>query len=197
MFSWLKPATVFLRQSSFHQLHTGLKSLPLFKWKTLENSEQLCSCKAVVYASLPCRSSSSLSPEDKFFAPSPYRKKVPKRYGYENKLFDGGPLPRLDEPIKSLKPYKPKDSWSKDRALFGQNDYIDILGDGSVVPKDLIRGPRWLLGWRGNEFQRLIRKMKTVGHLMRDIYPTYYHNNWKRIKFLYKKYNIKRGKRVR
>ncbi|KAL3862622.1 hypothetical protein ACJMK2_008577 [Sinanodonta woodiana] len=203
MFSWLKPALALLREPSIHQLHSGLKSLPLFQWKTIGNSEQLCTCKAVAYASVPCRAlvpcraSSSLSPEDTFFTPSPYKKKAPRRYGYENKLFGGGLLPRLEEPLKRLKPYKPKDSWSKDRALFGQNDYIDILGDGSVVPKDLIKGPRWLLGWRGNELQRLLRKMKTVGYLMKDIYPTYYHNNWKRIRFLYKKYNIKRGKRIR
>jgi hypothetical protein len=36
----------------------------------------------------------------------------------------------------------------------------DILGDGNVRPVDLMRGPSWLRGFRGNEMQRIIRQLK-------------------------------------
>lgn len=130
--------------------------------------------------------------------PSPYRTPGPRRYGYESKFFTGGLLPRGEElePLRSLPRYKVVDKWGKKRALFGQNDYIDILGDGSVKPVDLIHGPDWLIGFKGNELQRLVRRVNFHGDKLKLLYPHKYHNIQKRIFFLYKKYNIKRGKRV-
>ncbi|XP_067402043.1 large ribosomal subunit protein mL51 isoform X2 [Emydura macquarii macquarii] len=85
-------------------------------------------------------------------------------------------------------PPEPKevDRWTEKRALFGVYDNIGILGDFQVHPKNLIRGPRWLRGWRGNELQRCIRKRKIVGAQMFD---QDYKNLNKRIRFLYKRFN--------
>ncbi|CAI9740598.1 ribosomal L51, mitochondrial [Octopus vulgaris] len=70
----------------------------------------------------------------------------------------------------------------------------DILGDGKVTPKDLIQGPPWLKGFKGNEMQRLIRQIKYEGHHLRFYYPTKHHKLRKRIKYLYKFYNHRRHK---
>lgn len=53
-------------------------------------------------------------------------------------------------------------------------------------PKELIRGPRWLRGWKGNELQRCIRKKKMVGNRM---FIDDLHNLNKRISYLYKHFN--------
>lgn len=48
-------------------------------------------------------------------------------------------------------------------------------------------------GFNGNELQRLVRRMSAERHIIKQLYPTRYEQMWKRIKFLYKKYNQKRG----
>jgi len=113
-------------------------------------------------------------------------------------MYTGGLLPRPegkyeDIPVK-MPEYKGKtyNAWSKERALFGQNDYIDILGDGTIHPYQLMKGPLWLRGFKGNEMQRLIRRMKFEGKMLKDQYPTKYHKIRKQIWFLYKKYNQQR-----
>merc|ERR1719334_2193220 len=83
--------------------------------------------------------------------PSPYKNPGPRRYGYECLYKRDGVLPRDNKPNVSLEPFQPINQWDKEDACFGQNDYIDILGDGDIHPADLIKGPRWLIAFKGNE----------------------------------------------
>ncbi|VDI55945.1 large subunit ribosomal protein L51 [Mytilus galloprovincialis] len=134
---------------------------------------------------------------DKMYEPqSPYREHWPRRYGWDNKLFGGGALPKLDEPLKFALKQKDKDYWDKEHALFGQNDYIDILGDGNVRPVDLMKGPSWIRGFKGNEMQRIIRRLQFDGHKLQQLYPTKFHMIQKRLDYLYKHYNLRRSNAI-
>ncbi|KAE8590330.1 hypothetical protein XENTR_v10018022 [Xenopus tropicalis] len=81
---------------------------------------------------------------------------------------------------------KNTDRWDHKRALYGVYDNIGILGDFKAHPRDLIIGPSWLRGWKGNELQRCIRKRQMVGPRM--FYEDRENLN-KRIRFLYKRFN--------
>ncbi|XP_069834982.1 large ribosomal subunit protein mL51 [Dendropsophus ebraccatus] len=81
---------------------------------------------------------------------------------------------------------KNTDRWTQKRAQFGVYDNIGILGDFKAHPKQLIVGPNWLRGWRGNELQRCIRKRNMIGSRM---FYEERHNLNKRIRFLYKRFN--------
>ncbi|CAG0913804.1 unnamed protein product [Notodromas monacha] len=98
---------------------------------------------------------------------------------------------------KQLVPvYRPKDVWSERRALFGQNDYIDILGSGKVHPVDLMYNvPKWLRGFRGNEMQMLVRKRKIFGAWMQEHRPKKWMDMEKRVRYLYKRLNHKKESR--
>ncbi|KAK7797805.1 hypothetical protein U0070_002918 [Myodes glareolus] len=86
----------------------------------------------------------------------------------------------------TLPPPRVVDRWNEKRALFGVYDNIGILGNFEKHPKELIKGPVWLRGWRGNELQRCIRKEKVVGSRM---FAEDLHNLNKRIRYLYKHFN--------
>ncbi len=121
-----------------------------------------------------------------------------RRFGYKyNQHFTGGLLPRPDpklndEPL-AMPEYKPTDRWTVKKATFGQNDYIDILGNGTVKPVDLIIGPDWLVGFKGNELQRLNRQIRFHGSELKAKNPNKFHDINKRIKYLTWRYRVKFG----
>ncbi|XP_024435098.2 large ribosomal subunit protein mL51 [Desmodus rotundus] len=86
----------------------------------------------------------------------------------------------------TVPPRKVVDRWNEKRAMFGVYDNIGILGNFETHPRQLIRGPKWLRGWKGNELQRCIRKKKMVGNRM---FFDDLHNLNKRISYLYKHFN--------
>ncbi|KAI0986342.1 hypothetical protein GJ496_005823 [Pomphorhynchus laevis] len=119
-----------------------------------------------------------------------------KNYGWDPEYFQGGQLPRYKKLTPDIpKLCKPqhivKDAWSPNRATFGQNDFIDILGDGGIDLRYLMPGPRWLKGFKGNEYQRLLRQIRMDGPIIKRKCPQHYHNILIRMKYLYWRYNYK------
>lgn len=130
-----------------------------------------------------------------FDTPSPYKARKGVRRFYEYKLHAGGILPRPEGKWEDIPLPMPEwdrakmDNWTSKKALFGQNDYIDILGDGTLHPWQLIHAPVWLKGYSGNELQRTARRLAMQGKFLREMYPTKYHKLTKNLYYQFKKLN--------
>lgn len=105
-----------------------------------------------------------------------------------------GLLPRVKgdvAPLRTVPSDRKPNPWRPKDALFGQNDYIDILGDGSINPTQLMTStPHWLKNFRGNEMQMLIRR-RTAFRYWQWCRPKKWTELNLRIDRLYRKLNYK------
>jgi len=105
-----------------------------------------------------------------------------------------GTLPRVPSgKALPVPPYVPSKVWCERKALFGQNDYIDILGDDeNIHPVKFAYGvPGWLRGFKGHEYHMLLRKRNVFGANIRASSPRTQHFMKKRLKYLYRRLNYK------
>lgn len=115
-----------------------------------------------------------------------------RRYGYEEKILNRGPLPHVKHDKHLPGPqYIPQSNWSKDKALFGQNDYIDIFSGNLIHPTKIhYEVPFHLRGFKGNEYQCLLRSQRMMKHgKLPYQFPSEWNKMNKRIKYLYKYLN--------
>lgn len=105
--------------------------------------------------------------------------------GYRAEYYKGGPKPRFNDDEKEyMKKYMtmnaPFDEWTEEKALFGQNDYIDILGDGNLSIRELnVDAPAYLRGWgvKGDtfeetQFHHVMRRLHFEEDYLLNLRPT-------------------------
>lgn len=116
-----------------------------------------------------------------------------RRFGYEEIAISTGLLPHIKhEKHLPGNQFIPVNQWTEKKARFGQNDYIDIFTDNIHPTKVHYDVPQYLRGFKGNEFQCLLRKQRKLKH--GEIpwrYPTSWKQVNKRIGYLYKYLNRK------
>jgi large subunit ribosomal protein L51 len=87
------------------------------------------------------------------------------------------------------------DPWHPKQALKGQNDFVDILGDGSVHPVRLLTNvPKWIRGFQGTgdkEIQMLNRKWRAHKD-WKETRPRAWTEMKQRIDYLYAFLNLRR-----
>ncbi|WKY01668.1 hypothetical protein Q1695_015574 [Nippostrongylus brasiliensis] len=117
----------------------------------------------------------------------------PADLGYVYRYHKPGvdPLPRIPGcRVPVARPaYRVRDAWRESQARFGQNDYIDLLGDGQLHPAMLqYHTPRWLRGFpgqhRANELVKLIHYRNLYDEKLKKNSPRRWHELCKRIKYL-------------
>ncbi|VDO49029.1 unnamed protein product [Haemonchus placei] len=117
----------------------------------------------------------------------------PPDAGYQFRYHRPGidPLPRIPGcrvPV-ARPPIRNRQPWRDSQALFGQNDYIDLLGDGQLHPALLqYHTPKWLRGFpgqhRANELVKLIHYRNLYAEKLKQNSPRRWHELCKRIKYL-------------
>ncbi|VDO98801.1 unnamed protein product [Heligmosomoides polygyrus] len=120
-------------------------------------------------------------------------KAFPSDMGYVYRYHRPGvdPLPRIPGcRVPVARPtYRVRDTWRESQARFGQNDYIDLLGDGQLHPALLqYHTPKWLRGFpgqhRANELVKLIHYRNLYDEKLKKNSPRRWHELCKRIKYL-------------
>jgi len=105
------------------------------------------------------------------------------KYGYKDQVKRSGALPRISEDEErwdARRVFTPENPWAQKRALFGQNDYIDILGEDpdALRPSEVnYEQPEWLreVPHQMHPYQRLLMKKKL---LEETDYPTTHPKTW-------------------
>ncbi|CAG0882664.1 unnamed protein product [Cyprideis torosa] len=129
-----------------------------------------------------------------YFKDRASREPILYRYGMDDKTKRSGLLPRdpsqRDTPYKHFPKRRLRDSWAEHRAYQGQNDYIDILGDGNVKPEEVAyEVPEWLRAFNKPELHRLLRKRDLFDDWMCEHRPKAWLAMHRRIRYLYWKMN--------
>ncbi|KAH7722844.1 Protein MRPL-51 [Aphelenchoides avenae] len=123
--------------------------------------------------------------------------------GYVHRFHRNGidPLPRIAdcrEPVYTGRTkFRKREPWSEGAARFGENDYIDLLGDGSLHPAQLqYHTPRWLRGFpgqhRANELVKLIHYRNLYKDKLQQNMPRRWHELCKRINYLLQYHNYRK-----
>lgn len=123
------------------------------------------------------------------------KKRLVRRYGFKETIDQRGLLAHTggEKVVRQMPIYRPTDPWTTKKAMFGVNDYIDILGSKEIKVTQIMYGvPRWLRGLSGNEFQVKVKERKALQHGILPIArPTKWRELNKRIMYLYKYLNQK------